>query len=135
MEPGGSLKAAESQHARGGYASVGGRDTEGTEGNRATGGYNGASSTSRPLYSEQSGAGKARRTGSGRSSEAKEHVRGACGRISQGRYVGKGWKMNWWMQLLQAWLGVFRLGWFQGLRGTGDWGTDERPKSFREMIL
>lgn len=22
-----------------------------------------------------------------------------------------------------------------GLRGTGDWGTDERPKSFREMIL
>lgn len=27
------------------------------------------------------------------------------------------------------------MGWFQGLRGTGDWGTDERPKSFREMIL
>ncbi len=23
----------------------------------------------------------------------------------------------------------------QGLRGTGDWGTDERPKNFREMIL
>ena len=22
-----------------------------------------------------------------------------------------------------------------GLRGTGDWGTDERPKSFRETIL
>jgi hypothetical protein len=22
-----------------------------------------------------------------------------------------------------------------GLRGTGDWGTDERPKNFREMIL
>jgi hypothetical protein len=22
-----------------------------------------------------------------------------------------------------------------GLRGTGDWGTDERPKSFREGIL
>jgi hypothetical protein len=24
---------------------------------------------------------------------------------------------------------------FLGLRGTGDWGTDERPKNFREMIL
>jgi hypothetical protein len=24
---------------------------------------------------------------------------------------------------------------FAGIRGTGDWGTDERPKSFREMIL
>jgi hypothetical protein len=24
---------------------------------------------------------------------------------------------------------------FAGLRGTGDWATDERPKSFREMIL
>ena len=24
---------------------------------------------------------------------------------------------------------------FAGLRGTGNWGTDERPKSFREMIL
>ena len=23
----------------------------------------------------------------------------------------------------------------QGLRGTGDWGTDERPKNFRELIL
>lgn len=22
-----------------------------------------------------------------------------------------------------------------GLRGTGDWGADERPKNFREMIL
>jgi hypothetical protein len=22
-----------------------------------------------------------------------------------------------------------------GLRGTGDWGTDERPKDFREYIL
>jgi hypothetical protein len=22
-----------------------------------------------------------------------------------------------------------------GLRGTGDWGVDERPKNFREMIL
>ena len=22
-----------------------------------------------------------------------------------------------------------------GLRGTGDWATDERPKNFREMIL
>ena len=22
-----------------------------------------------------------------------------------------------------------------GLRGTGNWGTDERPKSFRESIL
>lgn len=22
-----------------------------------------------------------------------------------------------------------------GLRGTGDWGTDERPKNFREYIL
>ncbi|KKL16903.1 hypothetical protein LCGC14_2490890, partial [marine sediment metagenome] len=22
-----------------------------------------------------------------------------------------------------------------GLRGTGDWGSDERPKNFREMIL
>jgi hypothetical protein len=22
-----------------------------------------------------------------------------------------------------------------GMRGTGDWGTDERPKSFRDMIL
>ena len=22
-----------------------------------------------------------------------------------------------------------------GLRGTGDWGTDERPKNFRESIL
>ena len=22
-----------------------------------------------------------------------------------------------------------------GLRGTGDWGTDERPKNFRETIL
>ena len=25
--------------------------------------------------------------------------------------------------------------WFAGLRGTGSWGTDERPKNFREMIL
>lgn len=24
---------------------------------------------------------------------------------------------------------------FAGLRGTGDWGTDERPKNFRELIL
>ena len=24
---------------------------------------------------------------------------------------------------------------FAGMRGTGDWGTDERPKNFREMIL
>ena len=24
---------------------------------------------------------------------------------------------------------------FAGIRGTGDWGTDERPKNFREMIL
>ena len=24
---------------------------------------------------------------------------------------------------------------FAGLRGTGDWATDERPKNFREMIL
>ena len=24
---------------------------------------------------------------------------------------------------------------FAGLRGTGDWGTDERPKNFRERIL
>lgn len=30
---------------------------------------------------------------------------------------------------------LFTLYWFQGLRGTGDWGTDERPKNFREMIL
>lgn len=30
---------------------------------------------------------------------------------------------------------AFKLHWFQGLRGTGDWGTDERPKNFREMIL
>jgi len=22
-----------------------------------------------------------------------------------------------------------------GLRGTGDWGTDERPKSFRDNVL
>lgn len=22
-----------------------------------------------------------------------------------------------------------------GLRGTGDWGADERPKNFREMIM
>ena len=22
-----------------------------------------------------------------------------------------------------------------GLRGTGDWATDERPKNFREMVL
>lgn len=27
------------------------------------------------------------------------------------------------------------LGAIAGLRGTGDWGTDERPKNFREMIL
>lgn len=27
------------------------------------------------------------------------------------------------------------LGAIMGLRGTGDWGTDERPKNFREMIL
>lgn len=27
------------------------------------------------------------------------------------------------------------LGFFAGLRGTGNWGTDERPKEFREMIL
>lgn len=27
------------------------------------------------------------------------------------------------------------LGALAGLRGTGDWGTDERPKNFREYIL
>lgn len=27
------------------------------------------------------------------------------------------------------------MGGFLGMRGTGDWGTDERPKSWREMIL
>lgn len=27
------------------------------------------------------------------------------------------------------------MGAFAGLRGTGDWATDERPKNFREMIL
>lgn len=29
----------------------------------------------------------------------------------------------------------FTLAAFAGLRGTGDWATDERPKNFREMIL
>lgn len=28
-----------------------------------------------------------------------------------------------------------QMGAIAGLRGTGDWGTDERPKNFREMIL
>lgn len=31
--------------------------------------------------------------------------------------------------------GMFTMSAFAGLRGTGDWGTDERPKNFREMIL
>jgi hypothetical protein len=31
--------------------------------------------------------------------------------------------------------GAFSLAAIAGLRGTGDWGTDERPKNFREMIL
>jgi hypothetical protein len=42
------------------------------------------------------------------------------------------------LQLLSnpiAYLESFMLGAVAGLRGTGDWGTDERPKNFREMIL
>lgn len=44
------------------------------------------------------------------------------------------------MELLKKYLGLFGLLpmtlWaIAGLRGTGDWGTDERPKNFREMIL
>jgi hypothetical protein len=34
-----------------------------------------------------------------------------------------------------AWIELFTFYAFAGLRGTGDWGTDERPKNFREMIL
>ena len=37
---------------------------------------------------------------------------------------------------LLAWvLELFTFAAFAGLRGTGDWGTDERPKNFRELIL
>src|SRR5262245_50018538 len=38
------------------------------------------------------------------------------------------------MQLLQPLLQV-SLAAFAGLRGSGSWGTDERPTNFREMIL
>lgn len=34
-----------------------------------------------------------------------------------------------------AWIEFLTFYAFAGLRGTGDWGTDERPKNFREMIL
>lgn len=34
-----------------------------------------------------------------------------------------------------AWLELFTFQAIAGLRGTGDWGTDERPKNFRETIL
>lgn len=34
-----------------------------------------------------------------------------------------------------AWVEFMTLWQFAGIRGTGDWGTDERPKNFREMIL
>ncbi len=33
------------------------------------------------------------------------------------------------------WIDFLTLWAFAGLRGTGDWGTDERPKNFRELIL
>jgi len=35
----------------------------------------------------------------------------------------------------QALFSLFQFFAIASLRGTGDWGTDERPKSFREMIL
>jgi hypothetical protein len=38
------------------------------------------------------------------------------------------------MYLLSPWE-LFTFYAFAGLRGTGDWATDERPKNFREMIL
>ncbi len=38
-------------------------------------------------------------------------------------------------RLFELWLSFFIFGAVAGLRGTGDWGTDERPKNFREMIL
>lgn len=40
----------------------------------------------------------------------------------------------WYFGLWDA-SGFLILGAVAGLRGTGDWGTDERPKNFREMIL
>lgn len=45
------------------------------------------------------------------------------------------------MKTLKMFIQQLLLGWLSfgasiaGLRGTGDWGTDERPKNFREMIL
>jgi hypothetical protein len=38
-------------------------------------------------------------------------------------------------RLFEAWISLFTFAAVAGLRGTGDWGTDERPKNFREMIL
>jgi len=49
-----------------------------------------------------------------------------------------------WLWLLRLWKGwevvpvqqrFGQSGAFAGLRGTGDWAADERPKNFREMIL
>lgn len=45
-----------------------------------------------------------------------------------------GEKRGWWK--LSSVPSLFgQAGAVAGLRGTGDWGTDERPKNFREMIL
>jgi hypothetical protein len=41
----------------------------------------------------------------------------------------------WWHGVWAAPDSLFVLSAIAGLRGTGDWGTDERPKNFREMIL
>jgi len=47
----------------------------------------------------------------------------------------------WLLAPLDGWLFDYLLAiggtyaWFQGLRGSGDWGSNERPTNFREMIL
>lgn len=43
------------------------------------------------------------------------------------------WLYKWFS--FDGLLELFAFGAIAGLRGTGDFGTDERPKSFREMIL
>ena len=39
------------------------------------------------------------------------------------------------LTLMDELFALFTFSAIAGLRGTGDWGTDERPKNFREMIL
>lgn len=45
-----------------------------------------------------------------------------------------GHRLGWW-EILSGSQKFGMLGAIAGLRGTGSWGTDERPKNFREMIL